>query len=55
MSDHMTQLNLPFLLSLIDDVSFPYSSYADLNQLTGTIPSTIGSLTNLQYLYVDAL
>ena len=32
----------------IDD---PIGSYLDYNQLTGTIPSTIGSLTNLQELY----
>jgi len=47
-------LSCHFPWSLIDDmvgIIDPIDSYLESNQLSGTIPSTIGSLSNLQYLY----
>ena len=47
-----SSLSLSFSLSLTHSaVGVVFGSALFSNQLSGTIPSTIGSLTNLQYLY----
>jgi len=49
-NSHYPSLSLSLSLSLLD-VCVQLLSYFYSNQLSGTIPSTIGSLINLQQLY----